>query len=390
MNAPIMRFNVDELEDLLPRVKLHLPSMPTLHELQPLLQEIEQSAVYTNQGPLCRRLERSLAKRVAGEEGAYAVALSNATLALELALKILCRDSRHGTCLVPAWTFAATAHAVVRAGLTPIFIDVDASTWMLQPAAVLKYLAQSGSRPAAVMVVSPFGAPIPTDAWDDFSASQGIPVLFDAAAGIDRAQHSRFGLSVYSMHATKPIASGEGGVVISADESLIEHIRGISNFGFDQQRKALYLGTNAKLSEYHAAVGLASIDRWASTRRRLVEIAAIYLSKLAAHPRIQFQEGWGTDWLSTSLNIKTPIEVDELAGFLINKGVEARSWWNGVLTEHPAFDEFRCASSVDCAVSLSRHVIGLPFHAFLTDKDVHTVCDAVLECIDSEGVLACV
>ena len=151
-------------------------------------------------------------------------------------------------CLLPSWTFVATAHAVRAAGLIPFFHDVDRQTWALNPDQIRETLSRMSSRVGAVIAVSPFGAPLDIVAWETFQDRCGIPVLVDAAAGFDTLRATRIP-SVVSLHATKILAAGEGGFVTTTDALLLERIRSCSNFGFCGFRNALWPAVNSKMSE---------------------------------------------------------------------------------------------------------------------------------------------
>src|SRR3984957_16438928 len=157
------------------------PQLPTVDEVLPYLKAMDAARWYANHGPLVRQFESRLAGHFAVEPSRLVTA-SNATLAIALSLRAL--GVRAGTlCVMPSWTFVATAAAVVWAGLEPYFIDVDPGTWLITPEDVLKVAAR---RPVgAVIVVSPFGAPLDLQCWYTFGRDSGIPVVVDAAAGFD-------------------------------------------------------------------------------------------------------------------------------------------------------------------------------------------------------------
>ncbi len=194
------------------------PKLPTVDRLAPYLAEIDRSRLYSNFGPHAELLEERLAAHF-GLSGGTVTTVANATLGLTLAL--MAQDAPPRTfCVMPAWTFVASANAVVLAGLTPYFVDVDRATWALNPAAVEHEIARAPGRVGAVMVVAPFGRPINYQEWDALKVRTGLPVVIDAAAGFDLLQ---IGLcpAVVSLHATKIIGVGEGGFVACRDMALI-------------------------------------------------------------------------------------------------------------------------------------------------------------------------
>src|SRR5947207_10784452 len=194
------------------------PKLPCAERLAPYLQQIDESRLYSNFGPLAVGLEQRLAAHF-GIAGAAVTTVANATLGLTLALTA--QGARPGTlCAIPAWTFIASAHAAMMAGLVPYFIDVDVASWALDADRIGDALAGAPGPVGAVMPVAPFGARIDIAAWDRFRAHSGIPVVIDAAAGFDTLVPGEVP-AVVSLHATKVIGTGEGGFVISKDATLI-------------------------------------------------------------------------------------------------------------------------------------------------------------------------
>src|SRR5579859_7105158 len=159
------------------------PKLPVAERIVPYMQQIDASRIYSNFGPLARSLERRLAEFFGLPVGS-AVSVANATLGITLALSA--QHPQPGSlCVIPAWTFAATAHAATLAGLIPYFVDVDMATWALDPATIATKIAEAPAPVSAVIPVAPFGRPIDVTAWDHFRARTGLAVVIDAAAGFD-------------------------------------------------------------------------------------------------------------------------------------------------------------------------------------------------------------
>lgn len=204
------------------RLPVARPSMPRAEALLPYLERIDASRNYSNFGPLVSELERRLADRL-GVAPECLVTVANATAGLTLALGAVA-EGRSGVCLMPSWTFVATAHAVVAAGLTPYLVDVDEGSWALTPALALNALSRIDAPVVAVMPVAPFGAPVDVAAWDRFTALTGVPVVIDAAAGHDTVRSGR-SPSVVSLHATKIMGAGEGGYVVCDRPEVIALVK---------------------------------------------------------------------------------------------------------------------------------------------------------------------
>ena len=190
------------------------PKLPTAAEILPYLETIDAHRWYSNWGPLAIRLEEQLARRLnVGSESVVTTGSGTAGLTAALLAREICGGS---FCIMPSWTFAATPHAARAAGLVPWFHDVDPRTWALDPDAVAESIKQMHTRPGAVMVVSPFGAPADLAVWEAFEEHTGIPVVIDAAAGFDTVRASKIPC-VVSLHATKILGAGEGGFIATTD-----------------------------------------------------------------------------------------------------------------------------------------------------------------------------
>lgn len=350
------------------------PKLPAADRLHPYLRQIDSSRIYSNFGPLARALEGRLADHFALSDGSVTT-VANATFGLALALSA--QGARPGTlCAMPAWTFVASAHAALIAGLIPYFVDVDPGTWALDPERITVAISEAPAEVGAVMPVVPFGRPIDLAAWDRFRARTALPVVIDAAAGFDTLIPGDAPV-VVSLHATKVIAVGEGGFVASRDIALLRAIRARANFGFDGTRESIAPATNAKLSEYHAAVGLAALDEWADTRNEWMTVARAYRKALPESNRLQFQNGFGESWITSTCVLRlADLEADRIAAALAADGIETRQWWGKGAHAHPATAAFPRASLLVTA-DLARSTIAVPLYRDLSAEHVLHVAQRV-------------
>ena len=198
--------------------------------------------------------------------------------------------------MMPAYTFIASAHAVCNAGLSPFLVEVDPATLMLTPQIARSALAQAPERPAAILVVSAFGAPPDFDAWADFEKEIGIPVVFDAAAAISAIPgRVRAQPVCVSLHATKCLGIGEGGAIFSSDETFLKRTAAMTGFGFmGISRVSEIRGGNFRISEYAAAVGLAALAEYPNKSDTYRSLSDSYLTRLAGRA-VQTQAGVGAD-----------------------------------------------------------------------------------------------
>lgn len=266
----------------LPGIPAFRPLLPTAAQLRPYLDRIDAGRGYSNRGPLVWELEDRLAARL-GQPGRTVCTAASGTLALVLA--ILAHAGRadpagpRPVALMPAFTFVATAQAAELCGYRPVFVDVDPGHWTLDPARLRDHpdLARAG----LVLAAAPYGILPDVAGLARLQADTGVPVVIDAAAGFEalldrpRAVSAAIPMAL-SFHATKSFSTGEGGAVVwgCADGQL--RVMQIANFGFLGAREARTVGLNAKMSEYHAAVGLAMLDDLDIRRRDQAGVAGRY------------------------------------------------------------------------------------------------------------------
>jgi dTDP-4-amino-4,6-dideoxygalactose transaminase len=364
----------DRLISEVTKIPIMRPKLPSVNQIASYFESIDASRTYSNFGPLVRSLEERLAAHF-GVRKETVTTTANATQGLTLALMTL--GARPGTlCVMPAWTFIASAHAALAAGLTPYFVDVDPHAWALDPAEMEGVIARAPGPVGAIMPVVPFGQPIDGAAWDRFRDGTGLPVVIDAAAGFDSFVACNTP-SVVSLHATKVIGVGEGGFVISKDDKIIQGIRARSNFGFLGGRTSVAISTNAKLSEYHAAVGHAALDEWAVARAEWLGVAAAYRKMLPETNRIRYQPGFGTDWVaSTCVMLLPESDATETELALAGAGVETRQWWGVGAHRHLATEMFPRAP-LPVTEMLARSTIAMPFYRDLSVSQIQTVTGAI-------------
>ncbi len=210
---------------------------------------------FTNDGPFVQQLEREIAERLGVGN---IVATVNGTSALELLIQGL---ELHGEIIVPSFTFVATVHAVERSGARPVFADIDPLTHTLDPDSVRALVTPDTS---AILAVHLWGRPAAIRELQDIADEHGVALIFDAAHAFSvRTPHAPIGshgrAEIFSFHATKFFNTFEGGAVATDDDALAAKLRLMRNFGFAGMDSVIHLGTNAKMPEVCAAMGLANL-----------------------------------------------------------------------------------------------------------------------------------
>jgi dTDP-4-amino-4,6-dideoxygalactose transaminase len=240
------------------------PNIGNREEFLRLAERMFDRGWLTNNGPLVQEFERRIAEYLGVR---HCVAMCNGTIALEIAIRAL---GMEGEVIVPSWTFIATAHALFWQGITPVFADIDPATHNLDPAAVRRMITP---RTTGIIGVHLWGRPAPIDELQAIADEHGLQLLFDAAHAFGSTYRGqtigRFGhAEVLSFHATKAFNTFEGGAVVTEDDELAEAMRLMRNFGFSGYDNVIHPGTNGKMVEICAAMGLANIDEF----DRFVEI----------------------------------------------------------------------------------------------------------------------
>jgi dTDP-4-amino-4,6-dideoxygalactose transaminase len=366
-------------------IRCLIPDMPAAGELAPWLERIDSNLWYTNNGPLVCEFEQRLRGFIEGGQGAHCVTVSSGMSALELGLRALGIGAGHRV-LMPALTFPATALAAARCGAEPVFADVCPYSWVMTPAIAREALTHG--RIDALMPVAAFGYPLPADEWDALARETGLPVLVDAAAALGTQTAGTCAHWAFSLHATKPMGIGEGGLFVSPDGAVAEAVRRLANFSFSGAVVHSECGTNAKLSEYAAAVGLAQLERWPRLRERRRRVFDAYRRGLETPAPVTMQSNAGEPPATFCVHLPQP--VIPIAEVLAQAGIETRRWYLPPLTRHPAFRGARRlgpggSDGLPATDDLAAHLLGLPFHTRLSADDVRQVLETLAAALSAGG-----
>lgn len=268
------------------------PALPPLTDVLPLFEQIWDTRMLTNFGPMLRRFETALANHLGVEHVAL---VGNATLGTVLAMQQAGITS--GEVITTPFSFVATAHAIRIAGATPVFADIDPVTLNLDPAQVEKMIT---SESRAILPVHTFGIPCDIEGLADVAKRHGLKLIYDAAHafGVRRDGQSilRHGdMSVLSFHATKVFHTFEGGAVIVPDHETKCAIDRLANFGFVDAQTVEAIGTNAKMHELSAAVGLAQLCGINDVLAQRAAVAQRYHDALNDVPNLHCVSPTGAD-----------------------------------------------------------------------------------------------
>ena len=360
-----------------------VPDMPSLNQITPYLKEVDGKRWYSNFGPLEQQFRAKVVNQFSDALTSKNVATCNSgTSAISLALRAL--ELKKGSLvLIPSFTFPGTVSAVIDAGYKPVLCDVDKTSWKMDPELFDWYFQRMDIK--AIVPVATFGSALDVKVWNDVSSKYKVPVIVDAAAALSQQSVGDL-ILCFSLHATKLIGAGEGGLVVSRDTDFIEKVISYSNFGF-HQGEILSVGTNAKFSEYHAAVGLAQLDRvehLIKVRKQVFDLYKSNLDQLQQRGLLALQ-CIDQQHVPSSLVVKFPYASARLLwDILIKQGIQTRQLYCPSLHEHSGLLKESLFFKEQLAVcsELSCSTLALPYHNFLSHQDVETVCEQLTQAID--------
>jgi dTDP-4-amino-4,6-dideoxygalactose transaminase len=252
--------------------KLHVgrPNIGNRQRFLDLMNDMIDRRWFTNEGPYVKELEKKIVEYIGAK---HCIAMCNGTIALEIAIRAL---ELKGEVIVPSFTFVATAHSLQWQEITPVFCDIDPKTHHLDPNALEKMITP---RTSGILGVHTWGRPCAIEALFDVAQKHNLKLLFDAAHAFGCSHNGEmignFGnAEVFSFHATKFFNTFEGGAVVTNNDDLAKKIRLMKNFGFAGYDNVIYIGTNGKMNEASAAMGLTnleSLDEFVAVNRRNYE-----------------------------------------------------------------------------------------------------------------------
>ncbi|MCX4760230.1 DegT/DnrJ/EryC1/StrS family aminotransferase [Streptomyces sp. NBC_01275] len=335
----------------------------------------------TSFGPLVKEFEARIAE-TAGVR--HCIATCNASIALQVLIRAL---GLRGEVVLPSFTFIATAHTLLWEGVTPVFCDIDEKTGNIDPEHARLLINE---RTAALVGVHLWGNPAPVGPLSELAADHCIPLFFDSAHAIGSRHLGRpvgsFGTAeVFSFHATKFINSFEGGAIVTDDDQLAARVRSIHNYGRGEGEHVSGIGTNAKMTEVAAAMGLTSLENMPA----LIEVNRShhlrYLAGFADVPGVRLRDPAPEDANHQYVVIEVEAEQagltrDELAAVLQAENVLIRTHFHpGCHRTEPYVRDPRRHAPLPLPHSeaLGERVISLPTGTGVGHPDVDRVCEIV-------------
>ncbi len=354
-----------------------MPALAPLAEVNAYLEKVWASGIMTHNGPLVQQFERDFSAWSGHEKS---VAVNNGTLAIQLALRALDLPAG-GEIITTPFTFIATISSILYEGFKPVCADIDPETLNLDPA---KIEALITDKTVAILPVHVFGNPCDCEAIDAVAKRHGLKVVYDAAhaVGVTYKGKSVFtygDVSTTSFHATKLLNTSEGGGVFSTDPEVDRKVRELRFFGYNAEKDVDLVGTNAKMTEVNAAIGLANL-------RYLSHIVAdrkakycLYRSLLAQNPTLAFQK------IDPSCNCSYfPVIFDSEATLLRVEAALRRDHVFARRYFYPSVNTYaKLGITNACPISedISKRILCLPLYWTLPEEAVRKIAELVLAAI---------
>lgn len=348
------------------------PSLAPLDEYVELLKGVWERGILTHNGPLVQMFERELCSKLGIRNF---VAVTNGTIALQMAIKAL---ELNGEIITTPFTWIATISAIKWEGCTPVFCDIEPDTLNIDPE---KIEALITDKTVAIMPVHVFGNPCDVEAIDAIAKKYGLKVIYDAAHAIGSTYKGKsvleYGdISATSLHATKLLNTGEGGGCVTTDDELYEKLTRIRFFGHDVSKEIVEDGFNGKMTEIHAALGLANLkyyDEVLADRKRKY---AIYQEALQDVEGLQFQvcKVGETNYSYFPVLFNSESELLRVEKYLNEHSIYPRRYfWPSVNT----YDKIMKYQRIEISEGVSKRVLCLPLYKKLLSKDVTQICEII-------------
>lgn len=347
------------------------PSLAPLPEFTQYLQQIWETGIMTHNGPLLKKLELE----IAAYEGLQdAICVSNGTCALQLAIRAL---DLEGEIITTPFSFIATANIIAWERCIPVFVDIDAESWNINPAAIEAAITD---RTSAIMPVHVFSAPCDVDHIKQISDKHGLKVIYDAAHAMCVRKKSisvmSYGdVACTSFHATKLFTTCEGGACFTSNRELADRIRRMRFFGFDESKEIVDKGMNAKMTEIAAGLGLANLRHLDAVRRCRKRKHELYQSLLADCDFLEFQKINPDEYNYSYMPVLFDSEARsvQILEKLAEGKIHPRRYFYPSLAEVPIFKK----TDTPVAMSISSRIACLPLYNSLPDESIIRICEMI-------------
>jgi dTDP-4-amino-4,6-dideoxygalactose transaminase len=354
------------------------PYLPPFREFVKEAARIWESNILTNNGPLHQELELKLADYL---DVPYVVLFNNGTIALQTAIQCM---RLSGEVITTPYSFVATAHSILWNDLRPVFVDIEPNTCNIDPKRIVEAISPETT---AIVAVHTYGFPCDVDAIREIADAYNLKVIYDAAHafGVRRDNKSILlngDLSVLSLHATKVFNTFEGGAVVCKDESVRNRLNFIKNFGFLDETRIAAVGTNGKMSEISAAMGICQlrhIDDLIGRRRVVHEMYTSYLSSSTSLELLNPASGDCHNYSYYPVLVRSPdLTRDDVYFKLKDLGIYTRRYFFPLISDLPMYSSYNRVGDLNIASDIASSVLCLPIYPDLSVNDSVRIVESLL------------
>ncbi len=354
------------------------PTLEPFSAYAPLFEKTFASGILTN-GEHVREFEARTAKYLGVK---HCVAVSSCTAGLTLVLQGM---KLKGEVILPSFTFAASGQPILWNNLTPVFADVDAKTYTLDPESVTKAVTKKTS---AILATHVYGVPCDVESLSRVAKKHKLKVIYDAAhafgSTVGKRHVGSFGdAEVFSLSPIKLLTAAEGGLVATNSDEVAQRVRLGRNYGDDGTNAMQFLGLSARMSELHAAVALRSLAKLPQnlkSRHAHVKYLKSALQKIES--RLEFQtipKGSETTYYIFSIVIDPKVlgyTRDQLHDFLAKEGIGSRKYFFPPLHQQPVYKAYKPRRALPVTERVTRQVLALPMFSHITKAELDRVIAA--------------
>lgn len=346
------------------------PYLPSLDEFKKGLEEIWDNRWLTNDGPMLHKFQKELSRYLCVPETNLAL-FNNGTLALELGYYAM--GLAGADVITTPFTFVATSHALKRIGANPIFADIDPETMCLSPAAAEKLITP---RTKAIVPVHVYGCACDVEGFQKLSEKYGVKIIYDAAHAFGVKSLVGCGdMSMYSLHPTKLFHSCEGGLLVLKDPLVLKKLVQLRNFAIESETECADVGTNAKMNELQALMGLSCLKKIADLIAWRAEIHKVYKSAFADCLEVRYVDK-SQNHAYCPVIFKDFETREKVYHELMERcNVFSRRYFYPLLTEFPPYVYGKGCCPV--AEDIARRVLTLPTYYGLAPEDAKIIAGNV-------------
>jgi dTDP-4-amino-4,6-dideoxygalactose transaminase len=349
------------------------PSLAPLDEYMKILEGVWQRGILTHNGPLVQQLERDLCSKLVIPNF---VAVSNGTIALQMAIKAL---ELKGEIITTPFTWIATVSSIKWEGCTPVFCDIDPETLNIDSSKIESLITD---KTVAIMPVHVFGTPCDVEKIQEIADKYNLKVIYDAAHAIGSTYNGKslleFGdISATSLHATKLLNTAEGGGCISKNKELHEKLKRIRFFGHNDEKDIVEDGFNGKMTEVHAALGIANLKYFDDVLNDRKEKYHLYKESLSTVSGLKFQKTnqGESNYSYFPVIFESEKQLLKVEKTLNDKKIYPRRYFYPSVNTYTKIVDYQ---PTPISEDISKRILCLPLYWNLQKEDIHKILNIII------------